>query len=141
MTPRHLSGESGQVTAFLVTFIMALLFVAGLVIDGGYLLAAKRQAIDTAEQAARAGAQGLALEDLRATGRQTLDPRRATLAARAYLASTGHDGTVTVNGDRVAVTVTIPRRLVILGIAGFGEVTVTGQAEARNVRGVLRAET
>lgn len=134
-------GDEGQVTAFVVVFTVALLFVAGLVIDGGAVLTTKRQAVNEAEQAARAGAQALAVESLRATGAQTLDPQRAAAAARTYLDRIGRDGTVSVTGDQVSVTVEVPRRLVILGIGGLAEVTVTGQAEARNVRGVLEGET
>lgn len=133
--------DNGMVTAFVVVFTTALLFVAGLVIDGGYLLTAKRQAINVAEQAARAGAQGLSISQLRATGRHVLDPQQAAAAAHAYLASAGHEGTVAVTGDQITVTVTVRRAPVILGIAGIGEFTVTGQATARNVRGVTGADT
>ncbi len=141
MNRRRWDGEDGQITAFVVIFTAALLFVAGLVIDGGAVLTTKRQAINEAEQAARAGTQGLAVEAVRATGAQTLDPQRAAAAARAYLDGIGRDGAVTVAGDRVTVTVQIPRRLVILGIGGLREVSVSGHATARNVRGVTQGET
>jgi Flp pilus assembly protein TadG len=140
VAPRRLCGEEGQVTAFVVVFTVALVFVAGLVIDGGGLLTTKRQAINTAEQAARAGAQGLAIDELRATGDVRLDPQRATDAAEEYLAATGHTGTATVTDDRVTVTVAIRWRPLILGIGGMRTVTVSGQAAARNVRGVAEAD-
>jgi Flp pilus assembly protein TadG len=136
-----LGRERGSVTAFVVIITVALLFVAGLVIDGGFLLTTKRQAINVAEQAARAGAQGLAVEQIRTSGAHTLDSARAAASAQDYLATAGREGTVTVHPDRVEVTVTIPRRLVILGLGGQGEVTVTGTAVARNVRGVSEPET
>ena len=44
-------------TAFVVTLAAALILLAGLVLDGGLVLAAKRRAINEAEAAARAGAQ------------------------------------------------------------------------------------
>src|SRR3712207_7980324 len=47
--------ERGTVTVFVVVFMSALLAVAGLVIDGGNLLAARRHAANVAESAARAG--------------------------------------------------------------------------------------
>lgn len=136
----RLAGEAGQVTAFVVVFTVAIIFVAGLVVDGGALLTTKRRAINTAEQAARAGAQALSIDQLRATGVQTLDPDRAAAATRDYLAATGHHGTVTVDDTRVTVTVAIAQRPLILGIGGLRTVTVTGQAAARNVHGVVEAD-
>ena len=140
VTSRRLSDECGQVTAFVVVFTVALVFVAGLVVDGGALLTTKRRAINTAEQAARAGAQGLAIDELRATGAHRLDPDRAIAAAYEYLAATGSTGTATVADDQVTVTVAIPWRPLILGIGGVRSSTVTGHATARNVRGVVEAE-
>ncbi len=133
--------ERGQVTAFVVVFALALLFVAGLVLDGGYVLAAKRRAINEAEGAARAGAATLAVEGYRASGPVRLDPVRAEGAARAYLAQTGHAGEVSVAGDRVVVVVRFDQPLQILGLGGLGTQTVTGRGQARAVLGVERAET
>ena len=69
--------ESGMVTAFVVIFTLALLAMAGLVLDGGLALAAKVQAIDDAQAAARAGAQAIDIPLYRATGQVTLDPGEA----------------------------------------------------------------
>jgi len=65
--------ESGQVTAFVVVFVAALLLMAGLVIDGGLALAAQVRAIDEAQAAARAGAQSLDLRAYRASNAVVLD--------------------------------------------------------------------
>lgn len=73
--------------------------------------------------------------------RYELDPDQAAARARSYLAQVGHRGTVTVSGDTVSTTVEIDQPLQILGIGGLGQVTVTGQGEARTVRGVERGET
>ncbi|HMC40858.1 MAG TPA: pilus assembly protein TadG-related protein, partial [Acidimicrobiales bacterium] len=100
-------GEEGMVTAFVVIFTFALLLLAGLVIDGGLTLAARVQAINEAQAAARAGAQQINLPLFRATGRVVLQPDQAAQAAQTYLAATGHTGTVTVNGDQVQVAVNI----------------------------------
>lgn len=132
--------EVGQVTAFVVVFAAALLLFAGLVIDGGLVLAAQRRAINEAEAAARAGAQAVDIPAYRASGAFVLDPDQATAGSKAYLAQTGHDGEVTVDGDRVVVTVRFRQPMQILGIAGLGSVTVTGRGEARAERGVARAE-
>ena len=133
--------EWGQVTAFVVVFALALIFVAGLVLDGGYVLAAKRRAINEAEGAARAGAATLAVEGYRASGPVRLDPARAEAAALAYLAQTGHAGQVAVSGDRVVVVVRFDQPLQILGLGGLGAQTVTGRGQARAVLGVEGAET
>ena len=133
--------ESGQVTAFVVVFAVALILAAGLVLDGGYVLAAKRRAMNEAEGAARAGAATKGLSGYRTSGPVRLDPAKAEAAARAYLAQTGHAGEVAVAGDRVVVTVRFDQPLQILGLGGLGAQTVTGRGEARAVRGVGRAET
>lgn len=135
------AGEGGQVTAFVTVFTVALVFVVGLVLDGGLVLAAKRQAGNVAESAARAGAQAVSIDRLRSEGASELDPDEALARARSYLARVGHRGTVTVSGDTVTATVEIDQPLQILGIGGLGQVTVTGRGEARTVRGVERGET
>jgi Flp pilus assembly protein TadG len=117
-----------------------LLLCAGLVLDGGNVLAARRGAISTASQAARAGAQAIDIEALRLTGTLHLDPALATAAAQAFLAAAGTRGTVTIRGDEVQVTVHAHQSLSILGIAGRGDVTVSGRASARPVHGISAAE-
>ena len=47
-----------------------------------------------------------------------------------YLASTGHTGTVTVNGEQVTVTVSITQPMQILYLAGIDHLTVTGTGTA-----------
>ena len=126
--------ERGQVTAFLAVFVVALLVVGGLVVDGGGLLAAKRQAIDEAEGAARAGAQALAPGALR-RGTALPDPAGATAAAEAYLAKTGHQGVVAVDGEIVKVTVSFHQPMLVLGIGGLATVAVTGEGAARAAQG------
>ena len=128
--------ERGQVTAFVTIFTVALIFVIGLVVDGGSVLAARRQAANEAAQAARAGAQQLAVDRFRAEGVEALDPERARAAALELLARTGRDGDVTVDEDVVVVTVRIDQPLQILGIGGLADVTVSGTGRARGVQGV-----
>ena len=132
-------GERGSVTLMLVLLMPALIIgCVGLAYDGGGIVATKRQAMNEAEQAARAGAQGLATEDVRNRGAQVLDARRAEGAAQDYLDRIGRTGTIVVYGDAVRVTVTISRSMSILPLPA---VTLRGEAEARNVRGVVSAET
>ncbi len=122
--------EAGMVTAFVVVFTLALVVMAGLVLDGGLALAAKVQAIDDAQAAARAGAQAIDIPLYRSTGQITLDPAQATTDAERYLAQSGHAGTVTVNGEQVTVTVTINQPTQILSLAGIGHLTVSGTGTA-----------
>jgi hypothetical protein len=128
------------VTAFVVTFVAALILMTGLVLDGGLVLAAKCRAINEAEAAARAGAQQVATDTYRASGRFALDTARARAAALAYLATTGDRGMVSVAVDRVVVTVQVTQPMQILGLAGVGAMTVTGHGSARAERGVQQAE-
>lgn len=137
--PPRGSDVRGSITLFFVILVPVLMFgVGGLVVDGGGIITTKRAAINQAEQAARAGAQGLATEEVRAGAGHVLDPARAEEAARSYLDAIGRSGTVEVIGDRVSVSVTVSRSMRILPLPA---VTVSGTASARNVRGVVVAET
>ncbi|MCU4187357.1 hypothetical protein K6U06_23545 [Acidiferrimicrobium sp. IK] len=127
--------ESGMVTAFVVIFTLALLLMAGLVLDGGLALAAKVQAIDDAQAAARAGAQAIDIPTYRATGQITLDAAQATTDAERYLTAAGRSGTVAVNGEQVTVTVTISQPTQILSVAGIGDLTETGTGTATAEQG------
>jgi hypothetical protein len=127
--------ESGMVTAFVVIFTLALLLMAGLVLDGGLALAAKVQAIDDAQAAARAGAQAIDIPTYRASGQITLDPAQATADAEHYLAAAGQVGTVAVNGEQVRVTVTITQATQILSLAGIDHLTETGTGSATAEQG------
>jgi hypothetical protein len=122
--------ESGMVTAFVVVFTLALVVMAGLVLDGGLALSAKVQAIDDAQAAARAGAQAIDIPLYRSTGQITLDPAQATTDAQQYLAGAGEAGTVAVNGEQVTVTVTISQPTQILSLAGIDHLTVSGSGTA-----------
>ena len=136
---RRLAGagddESGMVTAFVVIFTLALLAMAGLVLDGGLALAAKVQAIDDAQAAARAGAQAIDIPLYRATGQVTLDPGEAVADAHRYLTASGHTGTVAVTGDQVTVTVSVTQPTQILSIVGVDQLTVSGTGSATALQG------
>ena len=127
--------EAGMVTAFVVIFTLALLAMAGLVLDGGLALAAKVQAIDAAQAAARAGAQAIDIPTYRATGQITLDAAQATADAQAFLAAAGEHGTVTVAGETVDVTVTITQPTQILSVVGVDQLTVSGAGSATAQQG------
>lgn len=132
--------EAGFVAATTVALLMSLFLVAGLVYDGGLVLAAHRRAFNEAAAAARAGAQAMRGSTI-AGGPVDADPSAAAAAANSYLAAVGHSGSVTVSGDLVEVSVSFPYQTVILGAAGVNDITVTGIGRARAERGVIQAES
>jgi hypothetical protein len=122
--------DGGQITAFVVVMMAALILLAGLVLDGGLTLAARERALGEAQQAARAGVQGVNLAVYRADGKLILSPSEAVADGRAYLASIGADGTVTVAGNTVTASVTIVQPMQILDVAGLQSITVHASASA-----------
>lgn len=132
-------GDEGQITVFVVVMTAALILVAGLVLDGGLTLATRERALGEAQQAARAGAQGINLAAYRQTGILILDPAQAATDARSYLAATGYQGSVQVTGNVVTVEVTATQRMQILDAAGLGAVTVHAAASAAPQRGIAGA--
>jgi uncharacterized membrane protein len=132
----QLRDDRGMVTAFVACFSVALIAVVGLVVDGGFILAAHRHAFDDADAAARSGAQAVDEATLRSGGPVTLNPARAKQLAEDQLSAEGATGTVEVSGDSVTVHVTRTQSLSILGFAGLGPVTVHGTGTAHAIRGV-----
>jgi Flp pilus assembly protein TadG len=97
-----------MVTAFVVIFSVALVFMVGLVFDGGRMLAAHRQARDVADAAARAGAQGLSEVAVKNGDDIVLDPDDAAGLACTFLDKTAFkcgDAEITVDGNEVIVEV------------------------------------
>ncbi len=128
--------EAGQLTVFVVVLTLPLLLVAGLVVDGGGVLAAHQRAIATAFEAARAGAQAVDLNVLRSSGQVALDPGEARVEALGYLAASGQAGDVSVTGNTVTVTVVLRHALAVLSVLGIGPVTVSGTATATATQGI-----
>lgn len=144
MTPRRWlrsRGEEGLLTLFTCLLTVAMLILIGLVVDGGYVLAARRRAIDEANGAARAGAEALAPSSYRTSGSLDLDPAAADAAAQGFLAATGHSGRVTVTGNDVTVTLNFDQPMSLLRIIGIDAVNVSGRGQARSVRGIDTEET
>lgn len=124
--------EQGISTLFVVLFAVAMLAVAGLVIDGGYALGAKREAMNVAEQAARAGADALDQAALR-SGETRVDGGKAVGAAQAYLSQVGATGSVTINGGEVTVTVTDEQQTAILSAVGISTLPIKATATAESI--------
>ncbi|MEV8015270.1 pilus assembly protein TadG-related protein [Streptomyces sp. NPDC086554] len=126
--------ERGQVTAFVVGIFAALWLFAGIVVDGGLALAAKAQALDVAQEAARTGAQQLDVGRLRRGDDVRLVRGQAAAAARTHVASTGDSGTASAKGDAVTVHVTHHQRTQILQLIGLGTLTVHASSTAHAER-------
>ncbi|WP_242625221.1 pilus assembly protein TadG-related protein [Krasilnikovia cinnamomea] len=128
--------DGGQVTPFVGLLSVALVAVAGLVLDAGLAISAKVQALDVAQSAARAGAQQLDLNAYRTRGITRLDTGRAVSAARSWLASAGMSGDATATATTVTVTVRRDSRTQILHLVGVRSLHVTASATATAVHGV-----
>lgn len=132
--------ENGSISVFVTVIAVAMMLVAGLVLDGGRLLSARRQADDIAANAARAGAQAIDETSLR-SGNAVIDAVAGPEAVAAYLAETPATGTARVSGDTVTVDVRLGVRMLLLGLAGVADTTVTASRQARAVRGVTAGES
>lgn len=128
--------ERGAVTVFVTILTVALLSMAGLVTDGGRILAARREAGNVAESAARAGAQAIDLRVLRQQNQIALDPNEAKLRASDYLETAGYRGDVQADTLHVHVVVVIKRSTLLLGATGFHDFTVRSTGDATPIRGI-----
>lgn len=138
--PAAADRERGSFSLMLVVMTVALLALAGLVVDGGTKLDEAENANAVAEEAAQAGAGMVNQGNAYSTGAFTVDQNQALAAARAYLASVagaGYTGSVTAVGtDSIRVTVTATQPTRILSIIGIDSMTATGSATASLVTGV-----
>ena len=130
-------GERGSITLMLLVLFVALIALAGVVIDGGAKLNQAENANALAQEAARAGAGQVNRTNAYSTGSFTVDQGQALAAARQYLAAAGYHGSVAPAGTesiQVTVTVTAPTR--VLSIIGIDSMSSTGSATASLVAGV-----
>jgi Flp pilus assembly protein TadG len=137
------AGDRGSITLMLLALFVALIALAGIVIDGGAKLNQAENANAIAQEAARAGAGMVNQANAYASGSFTVDPGQAVAAAQQYLASNGYDqakgyaaSVATVGTDSIRVTVTVTSRTRVLSIVGINEMTSTGTATASLVTGV-----
>lgn len=125
--------ERGSLSPFVAVVALALVMVTGMVYDGGQVLAAQARARDIAGNAARAGAQELDLDALRADGIALLAGDRARAAAQAFLADAHVDGTVEVAAGHIVVTVRFVHQMRILPVP---DRQIVASERARPVAGV-----
>ena len=134
--------DSGALTLMLAVLMVALLALAGLVIDGGRKLDATQKAYAIAQEAARAGAGQVSTSAVYRSGTFKVDPSQARAAARAYLASARPSGSVryspsvVVSGNSIKVTVQVTERTTVLSLIGISTFTSRGSAIASLVSGV-----
>lgn len=126
-----------MITAFTAILTIGLVFVAGMVYDGGQRVNTYMRASDLASSAARAAAQQAVPSSLYDDDPQTtLDPGRAEAAARAFLreaesSEVAADAEVTIVGDdAVRVVVTLEQTAVILTVLGTVEIEAGATATA-----------
>lgn len=120
-----------SMSVFVAVGVLALLLVAGLVIDGGAQAAAARRAELAASAAARAAADETAAARL--AGEQP-DAGAAIAAARRVLAEAdGVTGEVRLSGDRVQVTTSAGVDTILLSLIGIARLDGHGSAEAELV--------
>ena len=120
-----------SLSSFFAVLVLALLLVAGLVVDGGAQALAARRAELLASAAARAGADATATSRLAG---QSPDVAAAVAAAQRVLAADSEvSGEVTVVAGRIRVTTTGAARTVFLSLIGIPRLEVRGSAEAELV--------
>lgn len=129
--------DRGSLTLMLAVLAVALLALAGLVIDGGRKLNQSASAYAIAQEAARAGAGMVDRSAAYRSGTFRVDQGQALAAARAYLASAGYRGSVSADGtEKIKVTVTVTGKTLVLSLIGIDTMTSTGSAVASLVSGV-----
>lgn len=128
MTPTD-SRDRGSISVVMVLLLVVVFAGAGLIVDGGRAMTARRHAANTAEAAARAAVST-------ATPVSGFDPTTARAAAISHAARAGvaaRDVKVVVGADFVTVTVTERRDTVFLILGGKSTMTVTASGTARVV--------
>jgi Flp pilus assembly protein TadG len=119
--------DRGAVSVILVMLLVVVLAGAGLVVDGGRAMVARRHASNTAEAAARAAVST-------ATPVGGFDQTAARHAAVHYAVQAGvamPDIDVEVGADFVTVTITERRDTVFLVLGGKSTMTVQASGTAR----------
>ncbi|MFC6423115.1 pilus assembly protein TadG-related protein [Ornithinimicrobium tianjinense] len=142
------AGERGSILPIIPVMALALLMIAGLVIDASRQLNARGQAVAFAEEAARAGAQAVRNEQP-----LQLDPAEARANVGDYCAGVLARGYVTQCGVTaiepaaegparpLVVVVRVQTRIpaTLLGMVGVRMLTAAGEGRAEPVEGDLVA--
>ncbi|MBG0716857.1 hypothetical protein G3N18_01985 [Microbacterium sp. 2C] len=108
-------------------FFVALIFIAGIVVDGQGKTQTFQQALTVAQSAARAGTNAATGTSVNGDAFDLSIPA-AVAAAENYITSAGATGNVTVTGNEVFVTVDMAYTPRILWMIGSLPVQATGSA-------------
>jgi hypothetical protein len=119
------------VTVWTVALSVAIFTVIGFTLDAGRVLRARSDAFGTAAAAARRGVQEVDEFTEVGDGVVVLDEDAARAAALSYVHERGYEGTVTVNGLEVTVTV---RGSVDPHMLGVGTLNIESTATAEAVQ-------
>jgi Flp pilus assembly protein TadG len=131
--------ERGSLTLMFAVVMVALLALAGLIIDGSRKLNVAANAYAIAQEAARAGAGMVDRSSAYRSGTFRVNQAQAIAAARDYLASVGYRGSVRADGaTRIRVAVTVTWHTAVLSLVGIETMSTTGSAVASLVTGVTR---
>ncbi|MER7501205.1 flp pilus-assembly TadE/G-like family protein [Nonomuraea pusilla] len=127
--------ERGSMSVFTVLFSVVVFLLAGLLVDGGAAINARLRAADVAEQAARAGADQVDVESLRAGGEvRLLGEGQVCARAGEIVAAQGGDGVALgrcqVEAAQVTVEVSVRWTAFFLGAFGFPGSEMRGEATA-----------
>lgn len=119
--------DRGSITIVSMILLVLVFAGAGLIVDGGRAMSARRHASNIAEGAARAAVST-------ATPMESIDPERATAAALDHARRSGidpRDVEVSVDADVVRVTIVERRSTVFLILGGQETLTVHATGTAR----------
>ncbi|MGH3481879.1 MAG: pilus assembly protein TadG-related protein [Nocardioidaceae bacterium] len=151
MRIRRRNRERGSITPFVIIVAIALLFLAALVIDGSRQLSARARAIAYAEEAARAGAQKINLEEgfiqlLQDDAYAAVDDYcSVAMAEDDSITACAATGIVenTNNGQVASLTVEVEVQydpILLDMFTGTAGTLVSGEATAHPIEGILEPE-
>jgi hypothetical protein len=120
--------DEGSLVAFTSIAFVALILLAGVVLDLGAALDAKVRALHVASEAARMGAQQLDLPALHRDHARVLNTGSAQTAALKFLAASGATGTAAATTTAVTVHTTVRQHAWILSMVGITSIAMTADA-------------
>lgn len=134
--------ERGSLAPAIAIMASMFLALAGLVIDSSRHLNARARAVSYAQEAARAGAQGIRPQEYQVE----LDPGVAAQRVGEYCAEVRQVEPemrcqlVSVTGGRVVAEASVTIQTGLLGLVNIQTLTASGQGEATACQGVTTAQ-
>ncbi|MGV8910695.1 MAG: pilus assembly protein TadG-related protein [Propionicimonas sp.] len=129
-----MSRDRGSISLWAALAAFCMIVMVGIAVDFGGQAVAEQRARTIAAQAARAAGQELQLDAVTRAGRPVTDTNRAISAATSFLSQAGQNGTASVAGTTITVTVTGSYQCVFLSIIGISSLPVSGTSTAEVVR-------